>query len=193
LLAAAESLLVERGYKGMTIDDIAETAGIGKGTVYLAFKSKMDLACEVVLVKELAVLARLGERRLDSARAREQLIVDRVMLRYDAYREFRAGLMAALAPAQKLLREVLGSVRSQEERIFALAVAGSGAAADWAGTVLTATESLLPVWFGYDVLGSRDQVASKASAVARALVSAHGPENPALPPDVLAKLERLRY
>jgi TetR/AcrR family transcriptional regulator, fatty acid metabolism regulator protein len=44
ILRAAEELLLERGYHEMSIDDIAARVGISKGTVYLHFASKEDLA-----------------------------------------------------------------------------------------------------------------------------------------------------
>src|SRR5690348_7655278 len=44
ILQAAEELLVERGYHEMSIDEIAGRVGISKGTVYLHFPSKEDLA-----------------------------------------------------------------------------------------------------------------------------------------------------
>jgi TetR/AcrR family fatty acid metabolism transcriptional regulator len=44
ILQAAEELLLERGYHEMSIDDIAARVGISKGTVYLHFASKEDLA-----------------------------------------------------------------------------------------------------------------------------------------------------
>src|SRR5687768_13013279 len=42
ILDAAETLLGRFGYRKMTVDDLAAEAGIGKGTVYLSFKSKED-------------------------------------------------------------------------------------------------------------------------------------------------------
>ncbi len=42
-LAAAE-LMLERGYDGTTVDDVAARAGVGKATVYRRWESKEDLA-----------------------------------------------------------------------------------------------------------------------------------------------------
>lgn len=41
---AAASLIIERGFDGMTVDDVAERAGVGKATVYRRWPSKSDLA-----------------------------------------------------------------------------------------------------------------------------------------------------
>src|SRR5689334_6441034 len=43
LLDAAESLLLERGLSAMTVADVAEAAGVAKGTVYLYFDAKEAL------------------------------------------------------------------------------------------------------------------------------------------------------
>jgi AcrR family transcriptional regulator len=43
ILEAAAAVLVERGFRGTRIADVAERAGIGKGTVYEYFRSKEEL------------------------------------------------------------------------------------------------------------------------------------------------------
>ena len=47
ILEAAMDLFSERGFETTSIQDIAQTAGIAKGTVYLYFKSKEDLVQQV--------------------------------------------------------------------------------------------------------------------------------------------------
>lgn len=49
VLDAAAELLVRWGYRRVTIDDVAVRAGIGKGTVYLHFRSKEALFLTVLL------------------------------------------------------------------------------------------------------------------------------------------------
>lgn len=43
ILAAARAVFARQGFKGTTIADIAEEAGIALGTIYLYFKSKEDV------------------------------------------------------------------------------------------------------------------------------------------------------
>ena len=43
LLDAAARVIAEKGYRGATVDDIAEDAGLTKGAVYSNFQSKEDL------------------------------------------------------------------------------------------------------------------------------------------------------
>jgi AcrR family transcriptional regulator len=46
--AAAADLLLERGYERMTVDDVAERAGVGKATVYRRWPSKDELAYDAL-------------------------------------------------------------------------------------------------------------------------------------------------
>jgi TetR/AcrR family fatty acid metabolism transcriptional regulator len=48
ILRAASDLFVERGYHDTSMDDIAARVGIAKGTVYLHFASKEDLAVALI-------------------------------------------------------------------------------------------------------------------------------------------------
>src|ERR1700734_3759131 len=43
ILDAAHSLLSEKGYQGMTMDDLAARVGMAKGSLYQHFRSKEDL------------------------------------------------------------------------------------------------------------------------------------------------------
>src|SRR4026208_1919478 len=48
LLDAAERLLLRHRYRRVTVEDLAREAGIGKGSVYLHFDSKEEVALAVV-------------------------------------------------------------------------------------------------------------------------------------------------
>jgi len=48
ITSAAAQLMVERGYDKMTVDDVAERAGVGKATVYRRWPSKSDLAVAAI-------------------------------------------------------------------------------------------------------------------------------------------------
>jgi AcrR family transcriptional regulator len=49
ILDAAAELLLRAGYRRTTIEDVAERAGIGKGTVYLHWKNREELFLAVLL------------------------------------------------------------------------------------------------------------------------------------------------
>lgn len=70
MLDAAGELLLAHSYRRVTIDDVARRAGVGKGTVYLHFASKLDLFA-AVLVRESVDVTRelLDELRADPARS----------------------------------------------------------------------------------------------------------------------------
>jgi AcrR family transcriptional regulator len=48
ILDAADRLLARRGYRKMTIEDLARDVGIGKGTIYLFFPSKEAIVLSYV-------------------------------------------------------------------------------------------------------------------------------------------------
>ena len=48
IVDAAEKIIQVKGFEGMTIDDVAIIAELGKGTIYLYFKNKTDLYHAVV-------------------------------------------------------------------------------------------------------------------------------------------------
>ncbi len=48
IVDAAENIFFSRGFENATMDDIAETAELSKGTIYLYFRSKDDLYQEIV-------------------------------------------------------------------------------------------------------------------------------------------------
>ena len=48
IVDAAEKIIRVKGFEGMTMDDVAVIAELGKGTIYLYFKNKTDLYHAVV-------------------------------------------------------------------------------------------------------------------------------------------------
>jgi AcrR family transcriptional regulator len=51
ILAAALEVFSSRGFHGATVDEVAERAGLGKGTVYRHFSSKRELFSELIRSK----------------------------------------------------------------------------------------------------------------------------------------------
>ncbi|HOK07318.1 MAG TPA: TetR/AcrR family transcriptional regulator [Syntrophales bacterium] len=49
ILKAARKLFLERGFRAVTVDDIAKKAEISKGAVYLHFKSKEEMYAQILL------------------------------------------------------------------------------------------------------------------------------------------------
>ncbi|MGD6741758.1 TetR/AcrR family transcriptional regulator [Streptomyces sp. BH106] len=62
ILATARELLLAWGYKRVTVGEIARHARIGKGTVYLHWKTKEVLFAELLRREFLTITARIAER-----------------------------------------------------------------------------------------------------------------------------------
>ncbi len=56
ILDAAEQLFLQFGYRKVTIDEVARRAGVGKGTVYLYWPSKLELFGAVFTRDSVAML-----------------------------------------------------------------------------------------------------------------------------------------
>jgi AcrR family transcriptional regulator len=122
LLDAAERLLMRFGYRRMTVDDLAREAGIGKGTVYLHFDSKEEVALAVVnrwserVFDRLRVLAaEPGAPAPRLLRMLEARVLDRLDQLVDAP-ESMHDMFAAIRPGLLVQRERLLDV---EARVFA--------------------------------------------------------------------------
>ncbi|MFC0167275.1 TetR family transcriptional regulator [Pseudoduganella danionis] len=64
LLAAALNQFVERGYAGTRLEDVAKSAGVSKGTLYLYFANKEELFKAVVREN---IVHPIGEAELEAA------------------------------------------------------------------------------------------------------------------------------
>jgi TetR/AcrR family transcriptional regulator, transcriptional repressor for nem operon len=69
LLDAAATLLVEKGFAAMTVADVAERAGVAKGTVYLYFDTKEALVAGIQAKYDHSLVAMA--RVLNEARGSE--------------------------------------------------------------------------------------------------------------------------
>ena len=181
VLDAADRLLARYGYRKMTVDDIAAEAGIGKGTVYLAFASKEDVALSCIdrmvdgVLAELRRIAAGHGPRLERLRA---MLVRRVMGRVDYARTHATSMdamLAAVRPAFLLRRE---RHFVAEARVLAALLAtarrtGEARALDprpAAAALITATNALLPYSLSVGELGRRAEIERRARAVAGLLV-----------------------
>lgn len=88
ILEAAKERLWHFGFRKTTIDEIAADAGVGKGTVYLHFNSKEDIA-----------LAIMGEFKKDSLDRQKEI-----------------ALSSELSPLQKLTEVLLHPILLAHER-----------------------------------------------------------------------------
>src|SRR6266446_1048907 len=87
ILEATDRLLARYGCKKMTMDDVAKEVGIGKGTIYLHFSSKEEIALARVdrivnrLNERLRAIASSNASTMDRLR---RMLLERVLFRFDS-------------------------------------------------------------------------------------------------------------
>ena len=177
ILDAADRLLARYGYKKMTIDDLAREAGIGKGTVYLHFKSKED----VVLSHVDRIVERLLEQMqtiIDSEAAPEeklrQMLVRRVMFRFESVQHYTESISLVLRDLRAGLLERRARYFEEEAKAFATVLRQGQHAGVFrrhealatARLLITATNALLPFNLSTRELGKRSEVENSVSRIA---------------------------
>jgi len=116
LLLAALDVFAEQGFHATTIDQIAERAGVGKGTVYLYFQSKQDLFLGIIqegLSWLVQLAAGLAEAEPDPRERLSKLVhwhLRVILQNYPRMRMFMSGgvpqdLHALLPEVQRRLRD----------------------------------------------------------------------------------------
>jgi AcrR family transcriptional regulator len=182
ILDATDRLLARYGYKKMTVDDLAQEAGIGKGTVYLHFSSKEEVA--------LSHVDRIVERLKERLRARaqmdappnerlRQMLIERVLFRFDSVQHYTQSLNELLAALRPRLLARRQRYFAAEAEIFArvlmegkkLRMFDLGEASATAELFLIATNSLLPYSLSTRELGERRDIEEKISGLADLLLA----------------------
>ncbi len=76
LLSSAFNLFTKKGFKDTSIQDIAENAGVGKGTFYLYFKDKYDIQNKLIEKKSQKLFADAIKalRKTDLSNFEDQII-----------------------------------------------------------------------------------------------------------------------
>lgn len=181
ILDATDRLLAGRGYKKMTIDDLAQEVRIGKGSIYLHFASKE----EIVLSHIDRIVARLKDKLLIIAvqnspienRLREMLAM-RVLHRFDSVQHYTQNINDLLAALRSQLLARRKVYFAEEAEIFAKVIEEgqqSGTLAQneplqIAKMLLLATNSLLPASLSTQELGEREEIEKKIEQLADILL-----------------------
>ena len=181
ILDAADRLLARSGYKKMTMEDLAQEVGIGKGTIYLHFPSKEEVVLSHVdrIVERLKVeLRRLADGPAPAPERLREMLLARVLFRFDSvqhYTESLSDLLAALRPGLLARRrrhfeeeaEIVAGVLEEGRRAGVFAFREAAATAR---TLLVATNSLLPYSLSARELGRREDLRQQAARVADLLL-----------------------
>jgi AcrR family transcriptional regulator len=181
ILDATDDFLAGQGYKKMTIDNLAQQVGIGKGSVYLHFSSKEEIALSHIdriierLTKELKIIA---EKKISSEEKLRRMLLKRVLHRFDSVQHYTQNLndlLSAVRPKLLLRRRIYFEA---EARIFAKVIEEGqksktfvdGNTVETAETFLLATNSLLPFSLTTQELGERDDIEEKTRRIADLLL-----------------------
>lgn len=182
ILDAADRLLARYGYRKMSVDDIAREVGIGKGTIYLHFSSKE----EVALSRIDRVIEQLKDRLLEMARSADpaperlrRMLLERVLYRFDAvqhYTESLNDIFATVRPGLLARRErhfadeavIFAEVLKEGRRAGVFAFRDPRATAR---AFVVATNALLPYTLSVRELGDRKRVEAEAAQIAQLLIN----------------------
>ena len=181
ILDATDRLLARYGYKKMTIDDLAQEVGIGKGSVYLHFTSKEEIALSHIdrIIERLkSNLRTIAEKALTPEKRLSEMLCERVLYRFDSVQHYSQSLNQLLSKLRPSLLERRKKYFNEEARIFAAVIEegqarGSFAKSDsfdTAQTLLIATNSLLPYSLSAIELGERKEIADRTQKTADILI-----------------------
>lgn len=177
ILDATDHLLAKHGYKKMTIEALAREVGIGKGSVYLHFNSKEDIALshvDRIVERLLQRLANIANGPDSSESKIAGMLRERVLFRFDSVQHYSGSLNEMLAGLRARLLQHRERHFESEAHIFAGALEQGIAdqvvdpAIDplaAARTLMTATNSLLPYNLSTAELGKRSEIEQRVAAI----------------------------
>jgi AcrR family transcriptional regulator len=182
ILDATDRLLSRYGYKKMTIDDLAREVGIGKGSIYLHFSSKEEIALTHIdriidrLKKRLSLIAK-EDIACDERICR--MLVERVIFRFDSVQHYTQNLNDMLARLRPKLLERREQYFEEEAEIFARVLDEGRCKKEFANadpmetarSLIAATNALLPYSLSTQELGKRADIAKKAGAIADLVIN----------------------
>ncbi|OGD72226.1 MAG: hypothetical protein A2Y64_07710 [Candidatus Coatesbacteria bacterium RBG_13_66_14] len=116
ILAGAKQLFIRFGKRKTSVDEIARTAQVGKGTVYFHFKSKEEIWDTIVGEEVQKAIGRITEALTKVETAREKLSTY-IQVRYQVFGEeldilnIQQGVLDELFPE---ITEILGKLKTKE-------------------------------------------------------------------------------
>jgi AcrR family transcriptional regulator len=181
ILDATDDFLARFGYKKMTIDELANAVGIGKGSIYLHFASKEEIALSHVdriverLKTELKIIA---AKNMSPEERLRQMLLKRVLHRFDSVQHYTQSLNDILSAIRPKLLARRKTYFEEEAKIFATVIEEgqtkktfqSGNVPEIARTFLLATNSLLPFSLTAQELGERGDIEAKTLHIANLLL-----------------------
>ncbi|WP_220040830.1 TetR/AcrR family transcriptional regulator [Streptomyces sp. NTH33] len=188
IVSVAAELFGERGYDGVSLEDVAERLDVTKGSLYYYFKGKDELATAAIETLGNTWTSRLeqlpqAQDDLPSERLRA-LIHEHITI---AVRDYPAALRLFLAPRQwpDAQRARIKQLRQQHDRIFRTAIEAGLATGDFTVTsvdtalqCMHAAMSQAPLWCA-DLTGrARDHAIDELTDTLMMLVGQAPSEQP---------------
>ena len=181
LLDATDRLLARSGYKKMTIDELASEVGIGKGSVYLHFSSKEEIALshiDRIVERVKAAIEIIAAGNSSSEEKLRQMLITRVLLRFDSVQHYTQSINELLSAVRTKLLARRKDYFKEEAEIFTRVIEegiskktfASVNAREVAETILLATNSLLPFSLTTKELGERAEIEAKTLRLANLLL-----------------------
>jgi AcrR family transcriptional regulator len=181
ILDATDDFLERYGYKKMTIASLARQVGIGKGSVYLHFTSKEEIALSHIdriierLARELEIIA---QKKISPEEKLRQMLLKRVLHRFDSVQHYTQSLNDLFSAVRPKLLVRRKTYFETEAKIFAKVIEegqkskmfADGDAPEIAETFLLATNSLLPFSLTARELGERNDIEEKTQRLANLLL-----------------------
>ncbi|HEX9931154.1 MAG TPA: helix-turn-helix domain-containing protein [Pyrinomonadaceae bacterium] len=182
ILDATDRLLARFGYKKMTIDDLAQEVGIGKGTVYLHFSSKEEIALSHIdrIIERMKVrLKEISSADFSPDERLREMLLTRVLFRFDSVQHYTQSLNDLLADLRPRLLARRRRYFEDEAQIFAevlqegdkIKIFSVPDALKTAEMLLLATNSLLPYSLNTKELGERSEIEERVRRLADLLLT----------------------
>jgi len=181
ILDAMGRLMERLGYSKTTIDDIAKEVGIGKGSIYLCFKSKEEIALTWLLRMHDGLADELMEiARGDGAPEHRALafLLRRVLYRTDTLENFSYALEEMLASLRREMKARKESFHNFEANLLADVLAEIGGkredeAIQAARAMIQATNGQLPYRVRVAELGGRQTIEETTKRIAQLMIAGY--------------------
>lgn len=170
ILDATDHLLATRGFRRVTMDEIAAQAGVSRRTIYMYFPSKEEVglsSIDRVVENTHRRLQEISAGPGDPATILREILIARVLNRIDSVRPYRQSLNELFEAVRSGYMERRRRQWSREVELIAAVLEVGRArrrfvldddATSTAVTLIQATNAFLPYSLSAEEIGERDQV-----------------------------------
>ncbi|HEY0867072.1 MAG TPA: TetR family transcriptional regulator [Fimbriimonas sp.] len=173
ILDACDRIMARYGFRKMTMDDLAQEAGVSKRTIYVYFRSKEEVGLSSigrVVQRAAEEMARIGEENADPLDRLRRMLEARVMARVDAVQDYHHSLdelFEVVRPAYMARRK---ETFKAESALVARILAEAGCPPESADALLLATNAFLPYSLSVRELGRPEEIRRRLLAMIDLLI-----------------------